>query len=126
MDKSELQDTHPSNYIRYHKAAADVKKTYDEEKALDDLKDEYKDAALRQWQTDVLHDLLHQDDREIIWLVDEEGGKGKTWFSKYLIANHHAFYVRGESMPISPMRTRKNQLLFLIFQGQWKNILLTI
>jgi len=42
-------------------------------KALDDLKDEYKDAALRQWQTDVLHDLLHQDDREIIWLVDEEG-----------------------------------------------------
>jgi len=40
MDKSELQDTHPSNYIRYHKAAADVKKTYDEEKALDDLKDE--------------------------------------------------------------------------------------
>jgi len=42
MDKSELQDTHPSNYIRYHKAAADVKKTYDEEKALDDLKDEYK------------------------------------------------------------------------------------
>lgn len=95
MSKLQLADKHPSNFARYYKAAAEIKKAHDEEKQKENLEAEYKESNLREWQRDILHDLLHQSDREIIWIVDEKGGKGKTWFSLYLVAKHNAFYVKG-------------------------------
>lgn len=43
----------------------------------------------RQWQQD-LHDELEgpADDRTVIFYVDPEGGKGKSWFIKWFYSNH--------------------------------------
>lgn len=47
----------------------------------------------RPWQQNILK-LLKQmaDDRTIHWVYDKEGGKGKTYLCKYLVANKDAFY----------------------------------
>ena len=45
---------------------------------------------LRDWQ-EALHDALIEeapDDRGILFYVDSQGGKGKTWFQRYMITKH--------------------------------------
>jgi len=42
------------------------------------------DTKLRHWQYLLLTKLDAQNDREILWVVDEEGGKGKTFMSNVL------------------------------------------
>jgi len=45
---------------------------------------EVKKHALKQWQADLNQRLLlPPNDREIIFIVDTVGNKGKSWFSKY-------------------------------------------
>lgn len=48
------------------------------------------DAELNDWQR-VLHDALRTNDpgdRAILFYVDEEGGKGKTWFQRYMVSKY--------------------------------------
>lgn len=55
-----------------------------------------KIVELRPWQQ-VIWDKLQQEphDREIIWVVDEQGGQGKTAFAQYIHAHLKAFYTNG-------------------------------
>jgi len=39
---------------------------------------------LRGWQIDIFKKLMLQNDREITWVYDITGGKGKSWFAAYL------------------------------------------
>lgn len=50
----------------------------------------------RQWQTDVLKILeAPADPRQIVWIYDSVGGKGKTHLAKYIVGEFGAFYCRG-------------------------------
>jgi len=53
-----------------------------------------ENVILRDWQQ-YLFDKLQEvaDDRTIYWVYDEKGNKGKTFFSKYMMCNHGAFYT---------------------------------
>lgn len=53
-------------------------------------------SAPRPWQQQIV-DLVNTepDSRSVNWIVDETGGQGKTYLSKYLIAEHDAFYTTG-------------------------------
>lgn len=43
----------------------------------------------REWQVDLKDELLEPpDDRSVTFVVDEEGGKGKSWFVRYWLDNH--------------------------------------
>ena len=57
------------------------------------MKIEYAATELHRWQDDLWDGLECQDNREITWVVDFKGGKGKTFMSKWLVAMHDAFYV---------------------------------
>lgn len=47
----------------------------------------------RKWQQKILDILKEEpDDRTIVWIYDETGGRGKTYLCKYLMSNHDAFY----------------------------------
>lgn len=41
-------------------------------------------TPLRDWQLETVPLLLHQSDRQILWIVDELGGCGKTYLGQYL------------------------------------------
>ena len=61
-----------------------------EQTKMKDWKQGYKEKALRQWQNAVLRLFEIQNDRQVMWLVDTVGGKGKTWFGNWLLANRDA------------------------------------
>lgn len=52
-----------------------------------------KNLKFRKWQTEVLKMIEKQNDQEILWIYDEEGGNGKTVLSNYLIDNKDALLV---------------------------------
>lgn len=52
----------------------------------------------QEWQTDLFIELLQEPDpRKIIWYIDEEGGKGKTQFSKYMCVKENACVLNNGS-----------------------------
>lgn len=46
-----------------------------------------RDGELQEWQASLYEELSDDaNDREIMFYVDEHGGKGKTWFQQYMIS----------------------------------------
>lgn len=51
-------------------------------------------GALQPWQSDLLTRLENDaDDRSIEFYVDQEGGRGKTWFCRYMLTHSDACQV---------------------------------
>ena len=42
-------------------------------------------TTLFDWQTKTLHNICEQNEREVLWISDEEGGKSKTSLAVYII-----------------------------------------
>ncbi len=52
--------------------------------------------TLREWQKETIEDLKAQSDREILFIVDYEGGKGKSALTKYMMVNFKAWACQGK------------------------------
>lgn len=71
---------------------------------------------LRDWQQDLYKKLTHEpDDREVVFVVDYEGNKGKSWFAKYYCHLHdNAFMMRpGKHADMAYMLPPELRVLFL-------------
>ena len=53
------------------------------------------DIKLRPWQEKVIDELSNQNDREIMWIYDPQGGNGKSTLTNYLIDMKEAFFFNG-------------------------------
>ncbi len=51
-------------------------------------------AVLKTWQQQALIKLERQNDREILWIYDFNGGKGKSWLGRYLEIMKGAFLIQ--------------------------------
>lgn len=52
-------------------------------------------SVLRDWQNDLLAELLQPpDDRSVVWLCDYDGGSGKSAFAKYMRVHHGATILK--------------------------------
>lgn len=91
----ELARAYPSAYAKYHKAAAAVRRARREDDAQKALTAGMSEQPLRPWQTSAYEKLKRQDDRKVLWIVDEQGNAGKTWLAKYILAMESAFYLQG-------------------------------
>lgn len=98
MDELDLAEKYPKEYARYYKAAERVRNLAEERRERQALKDKLAEVEMHEWQKDALDHLYNQDDRKVTWVVDFEGGKGKTWLAKWLIAHKEAFYMQGGKM----------------------------
>jgi len=52
-------------------------------------------AELREWQQEAIKLLYGQDERQVLWIMDSKGGKGKSFLAKWLCVMWDAFYVEG-------------------------------
>jgi len=95
MDVLELADKYPKQFAKYHKAGRLVREAAKQKQELDELKAYMESAELRQWQIEAIEMLEKQDDRKVDWYVDIDGGQGKTFLAKWLIAMKGAFYLQG-------------------------------
>ncbi len=92
LTHSEMVEKYADKYIRSKRCLKDCMNDTRTEKALKKMRIELGDGDLRQWQSDVLKELLGQNERQVIFVVDYTGNQGKTWFAKWLVCNHNAFY----------------------------------
>lgn len=63
------------------------------------------ELVLRPWQTKALQLLDAQDDRRILFVVDEEGGKGKSALAKHILTTRNAWGCQGK-FPTVPSAQR--------------------
>lgn len=71
---------------------------------------------LNDWQQELNQKLLHEpDDRQVIFVVDTQGNKGKSWFAKYYCKLHeNAFLMRpGKHADMTYMLPPTLRVLFL-------------
>lgn len=91
-----VAEEHPTTFVKFHRGF----------QALADITSNPTPMAdgtynLKLWQLCLLEKLRDPpNDRTIYWVVDKEGGNGKTWFCKFLVRNHQAIVLGGKSMDI--------------------------
>lgn len=89
--KRDLIDSHPLVLARYPRFVDQVIADTRESKRTKLLEIEPRD-----WQQPIL-DMVNEppSSRQILWVYDEHGGKGKTYLARYLIDKYDAFYSNG-------------------------------
>jgi hypothetical protein len=74
------------------------------------------------WQQYLVDELSNEaDDRTIKFIIDNEGGKGKTWFCRWMLTNNHAVQVLGVGKKADlayMLDESKHIFLFNIGRGQ--------
>lgn len=76
----ETANAFPALYVRYSRALRDLAGHLCPLPVL-------QEGELRDWQQDLYNMFEHEpDDRTIIFVPDPEGGKGKSWFQRYLVS----------------------------------------
>ena len=85
----------PKIYYHCHSAIDKAIALFAEKNAIEE---NYSLVNLTEWQTKlwriIKEDIQNKNTRQIIWISDEHGNTGKTWFAKYLHAVHGAAYFR--------------------------------
>lgn len=89
-DEHYMLSKYEYKYIRYKIL---VNQTANEVIATELFNHRLKNNTLRPWQMDVLDRLEAQNDKQILFCVDEPGrSSGKTWFAEYLHLRNNAFH----------------------------------
>lgn len=81
---------HPESYIKYHKGIKRLADVY-ERGRVNELP-----AVLKEWQQNII-DIIREPPhpRTVHWIVDIEGGAGKTFLGEYMERNYGAFILNG-------------------------------
>ncbi len=91
----QLAIDHTAAHARYHKWGEMLRRCIKIREAKEALKADMSKAVLRTWQTSALELLAKQNEREVLWIMDSTGGKGKSFLAKWLCVMKDAFYIEG-------------------------------
>ncbi len=80
-------------YIRAKRSIDAAVKTTRTEVNIKRLRASMEEGTLNEWQKEVWSELGTQTERTILFVVDDVGNTGKTWFAKWLVGVHGAFYT---------------------------------
>lgn len=86
----ELIKEDAEQFERYHRFVKVARKAIDEEKQRKIRKEWHNEKVLNTVQKEILELLDQQNDRQVLWVTDINGGKGKTFLSKYMISKFKA------------------------------------
>lgn len=77
----EIAKEHPTAYLRYPRCV----KLFQNRAPPPAI----REGDTRDWQTELEEALENEaDDRSVLFMVDDEGGKGKTWFQQYYLTKY--------------------------------------
>lgn len=89
----DIAEAHFGDFCRYRKSFQTYKDMLDEKRVTQSVQSKFANAVLRPWQTSAYVKLSSQNDRGVLWIYDEVGGKGKSFFAKWLEANKDAYLI---------------------------------
>lgn len=90
-DDYEIGKEDPVAYNDYHRFIDRWRLAVQKWKSKGLLQQQFENTVLNDHQQIILNHLKNQNDRQITWIYDHKGGKGKTYLSKYLMAKENAF-----------------------------------
>ena len=89
-DDAELQVQFPYLYVKHYNAIRAIK-----EKSAWDNVPVARYGQWKGWQKAVYNCIMRQNDRKICFVIDIEGGAGKTVLTKIIQKNHDSFFCTG-------------------------------
>lgn len=79
----EIANAFPALFVRYSNRLRELGEHTCPQPRLED------EANLHQWQKDLEAELVDTaDDRSILWYIDPDGGKGKSFFQRYMLTTY--------------------------------------
>lgn len=109
-------EEHPTVFVKFHKGLREL------ERAIAPRPTD-ADFVPRPWQKRVL-DLLAvpATDREILWIVDTQGAKGKSRLARHLVLEHGAALLSGRVQDMAYMYNKERIAIFDITRTQAENL----
>lgn len=112
FDDVYLLDNHPEILFKYEKWISKVRQIEQQRKSREYM-NTYLNAKLNEWQEKWIKYINDQNERQILWITDSQGGKGKTYLSKYLIAKKNAIrFTNGRTADISAAYNYEEIVIF--------------
>lgn len=94
-DFSKAREEYPEECIKYTNGIRTVINDIKREQNIAAMDAEFEGVPLYRWQAQIIRDIQYNPDkRKIIWVVDPQGNRGKTWFAKYLLRFHGSAYLQ--------------------------------
>lgn len=87
---AEIVDKIPS-YINNHRNIDEIAKKIEQEKETEILKNKWKKIELKPIQQKIYNKMKNQTERQITFVIDKKGGKGKSTLAKYIFATHDCY-----------------------------------
>lgn len=84
---ADILDDNPEAFIKYSRGIQYAKQILDEKYQKEQIQEEFKNFIPNEFQKEILHRLENQNNRRILWVCDEKGGKGKTYLSRFLVSS---------------------------------------
>lgn len=73
---------------------------HDEKTGLADLKERYAEVELREWQDELTgYTQDKPDDRKVLWVCDEKGGQGKSFWANYMVVQEGGLVLTPAKFP---------------------------
>lgn len=85
----EIQAIDPEFFIKNYNQLKNINDDYNKPKMTAELEN------LRDWQRQAIAKLEGQGDRQILFIVDEDGGKGKSALAKHLMTTYNSWACQG-------------------------------
>lgn len=92
----DLITSHPIEFLKYSKQAEKMRSVIQDD-TNSKIPSRFTNMNFLPWQEKIWNLLRKQNYREILWVVDIQGGKGKSTFGKILQKKHGAFLVTSAS-----------------------------
>lgn len=80
----EVKDLDPGFYMMNQRKIIEFYHSIKLDEVMDEIKGDFVDFQMNEAQKAIMNRVESQTDREITWVVDTEGNKGKTYLAKYL------------------------------------------
>lgn len=90
-----IAENFPIEYMKYSKQIKEMVGVIRNRTECRAMIEEFETVTLRPWQEECVTEIENQNEREVLWITDREGGKGKSWLTKYLKLKCNAFVVTG-------------------------------
>lgn len=82
-----------------------------------------EEVELRDWQKKAVQKLMDQDNRKILWVIDEKGNNGKTFLASYLADKYGArIFENGRSADIKYMWNGEDIIIFDLVRSSQDHI----
>ena len=121
---ADIEPEHYLTYVRYGNMIQKLVNAHVLKMKMEEMKGSFEKITWNHWQKDLIDYLeCDVDDRKVRWYVDPKGGQGKTFVSKFLVANGNCVrFENGKSADIKYGYTGQRCVIFDLSRSQMDHV----